>query len=348
MKAVVFERHGGPEVLEYKDVPEPTIGPNEVLIKVMAAGFNYNDVWARQGANVEYPLPHIGGSDAAGVVVAVGEAVRNVKVGDEVLTHCGISCRVCDACTRGEETLCRRFRLWGFQTGPLDGGHAEYAKLPEVNVVPKPPNISWEEAAALPLVLVSAWRQLVVRGGLKPGDFVLIWGAAGGMGTMAIQMCKLFNAHAIAVASSDEKLEVCAKLGAEYLINRKKQDVLQEVRRITERRGVDIVFEHPGAPTWPISIQAVKWGGVITTTGSTGGPIAETDLRHVFFRQLTIVGSLLGSKAELMDALKHVASGHLKPYISEVRPLKDLPYGHEVMEKDEIIGKMVFIPEHAA
>jgi len=347
MKAMVFDRHGPPDVLEYKDVPMPTIGPTEVLFKVLAAGFNYNDVWARQGANVEYPLPHIGGSDAAGLVVAVGEAVTTVKVGDEVLAHCGISCRVCDACTRGEEYFCRRFRLWGFQTGPLDGGQAEYAKLPEVNIVPKPKNLTWEEAASLPLVLVSAWRQMVTRGGVRPGDFVLIWGAAGGMGSMAVQITRLFNAHPIAVAASDDKLEFCAKIGAEHLINRKSQNVLDEVRRITSRRGADVVFEHPGAPTWPTSIQAVKWGGTITTTGATGGNIAETDLRHVYFRQLTIRGSLLGSKAELLEALKHVDSGQLKPTISQVLPLKELARGHEIMEQDEIIGKMVFVPEHA-
>lgn len=345
MKAVVFERYGGIEVLEFKDVPEPKIGPNDVLIHVRAAACNFNDIWARRGAPTQEPLPHISGSDVAGEVVEVGEAVQTVKVGDEVVAHCGLSCRLCKACTSGQEVFCRKFRIWGFQTGPLDGGQAEYCKLPEINVIPKPKNLTWEEAASLPLVLVTAWRKLVTRCRVLPGDYVLIWGAAGGVGTMAIQICKLFSAHPIAVASSEEKLEVCRRLGADFTINRTSQDVLEEVKKITDRRGADIVFEHPGASTWHDSLRAVKWGGTILISGATTGYEATTDLRQIFFRQLNILGSTLGSKGELLEAWKHVESGLIKPVVSHVFPLAEAARAQELLENDVVTGKVVLVPD---
>lgn len=348
MKAVVFERHGGPEVLEYRDVPEPTPGPAEVLIRVKAAGANYTDIWARRGLpGMSILMPHISGSDAAGVVEEVGSAVTWVKKGDEVLVHPSLACRVCEFCTGGQEFLCREFKIWGFQTGPLDGGHAEYAKVPGVNVIPKPRNLSFVEAASLPLVLMTAWRMLVNRARIRPGDFVLIWGAAGGLGVMAIQICKLFGARAIAVASSDEKLERCAQLGADYLINRTKQDVYEEVRRITDRRGVDVVFEHTGQDTWPTSVRSLKWGGTLVVCGATSGFEAKTDLRFLWNKQLNFLGSHMGSKAELLDALRWVESGHIKPVVGRVLSLKEVPEGQRLMEKGEVVGKVVYVPEGA-
>ena len=262
MKAIVFEEHGGVEKLQYKEIPDPKVGPNEVLFKIRAAGCNYNDIWARRGLpGMEIIMPHVSGSDASGEVVEVGSEVTSVKPGDDVMVHPGISCRSCEACTSGQEFFCRRYRIWGFQTGPLDGADAEYGKLPEANLIPKPANISYQEAATLPLILMTVWRMLVTRARIQAGDFVLIWGGAGGLGSMAIQVCNLFGARGIAVVGSDEKVEYAKNLGAYDTINRKTQKVRDEVRRITNKVGVDIVFEHTGEQTWKESVGALKRGG---------------------------------------------------------------------------------------
>ena len=348
MKAVVFEEHGGVDKLKYQDVPEPQLSPSEVVIKVKAASANYNDVWARQGLpGLEIIMPHISGSDVSGEVAEVGQEVRGISQGDEVIVHPGISCRVCYACTRGEEFFCREFKIWGFQTGPLDGGHAEYVKLPGVNVLPKPKSLSWEEAASLPLILETVWRMLVTRARIRAGDFVLIWGAGGGLGSMAVQVCRLFNARPIAVAASDEKLAKATELGAEFTINRKEQDVYQEVRRITDRRGVDVVFEHVGQATWPDSVRSMRWGGTLVVCGATTGFEAATDLRFLWNKQLTFMGSHLGSRAELMEALPFVERGEIKPVVSHVFSLKDVARAQEMMEQDEVIGKAIYVPESA-
>ncbi len=346
MKAVVFDGHGETDVLEYKDIPDPEIAPGEVLVRVRAASANYNDIWARRGLpGVQIIFPHVSGSDIAGEVVAVGSEVVGLSVGDEVINHPGISCRLCAACARGDEFFCREFKIWGFQTGPLDGGHAEYVKLPSANVLPKPANISWEGAASLPLNLETVWRMLVTRARISPGQFVLIWGAAGGLGCMAIQVCKLFNARAIAVAASDEKLAVARELGAEFTINRKEQDVSQEVRNITERRGVDVVFEHVGEATWPTSVRSLRWGGTLVVCGATTGFEASTDLRFLWNKQLNFLGSHLASRSELMQALSFVNTGQIRPVVSTTLPLKDVRLGQEMMERDEVIGKIVYVPD---
>jgi len=345
MKAVIFEGHGGIEVLQYKEIDEPKVSPNEVLIKVRATACNYNDVWARRGMpGMEIIFPHISGSDVAGTVVEVGSEVKSVKLGDEVVIHCGLSCRVCAACTSGQEYFCRQFKIWGFQTGPLDGGQAECCKVPAVNVLPKPKNLTWEEAASLPLVLVTAWRKLVTRAKIQPGDFVLIWGAAGGLGVMAVQICRLFKARAIAVVGSDDKIQLVKELGAEFVLNRREQNIVQEVKKITERRGVDIVFEHLGGTFWSQSIQCLKWGGTLVTSGATTSYEEPTDLRHIFFRQLNLLGSTLGSKGELMAAMRHVESGDIKPVISQVLPLKDVGIAQNLIEDGKALGKLVLVP----
>lgn len=345
MKAVIFEKNGGPEVLQYKESPEPKAGPNEVVIKVKASACNFNDIWARRGLpGMQIILPHISGSDASGTVAEVGNLVKNVKAGDEVVVHCGLSCRECYYCTRGEEFFCPQFRIWGFQTGPLDGGHAEYCKVPAVNCLTKPKNLTHTEAATMPLVLVTVWRMLVSRARIQAGDFVLIWGAAGGLGVMAIQIARLFNADPIAVASADEKLERCRELGAQHLINRKKQDVFQEVRKITGGKRADIVVEHTGADTWPLSMQCLKWGGTIVTCGATSGFEAKLDIRLLWNKQQNYLGSHLGNKSELIDVMRFVESGAIKPVVGEVLALKDLARGQELMESGTVVGKIAVVP----
>lgn len=345
MKAVIFEKNGGTEVLQYRDTPQPKAGYHEVVIQVKASACNYNDIWARRGLpGMEIILPHISGSDVSGVVAEIGPGVQNVKVGDEVVVHCGFSCRECEHCTAGNEFFCKDFKIWGFQTGPLDGGHGEYCKVPAVNVLPKPARLSHEEAATMPLVLVTVWRMLMRRAPVRPGDFVLIWGAAGGLGIMAIQVAKLAGGRPIAIASGDDKLKMCSELGAEFVINRSKQDVFKEVRKFTNGKRADVVFEHTGADTWPISMQCLKWGGSIVVCGATSGYDAHMDIRLLWNKQQNYLGSHLGSKAELVDAMRFVESGQIKPVVGKVLPLKELGKAQDIMERNEVIGKIAINP----
>src|SRR5947209_6095738 len=255
MKAVIFRQHGGPEVLEYTDAPEPQIKANEVLVEVRACALNHLDVWVRGGLpGIEIPLPHILGNDIAGVVREVGELVDWVRVGDEVVLQPGVSCGHCIECLSGRDNLCPQYDIIGYRR---DGGYAELVVAPGVNVLPKPANLSWIEAAALPLVTLTAWHMLVTRAQVQPSEDVLIHAAGSGVGSIGIQIAKLRGARVIATAGSDEKLAKARALGADETINYTNADWPREVRRLTEKRGVDVVFEHTGAATWPGSISAL-------------------------------------------------------------------------------------------
>lgn len=345
MKAVVFEEHGGIEKLQYKDVPDPKPSSGEVLIRVKAAGCNFNDIWARRGLpGMKVSLPHISGSDVSGIVAEVGSTVSGINVGDEVVIHPGVSCRKCEFCVSAREYFCRNYKIYGFQTGPLDGGDAEYVKVPEVNVLPKPKNLSFEEAASFPLVLLTVWHMLVTRARTKAGDDVLIWGAAGGLGTIAVQVAKLFGAKAIACVGSEDKAEAVKKIGASEVVNHAKQDVVSEVRRITNRRGVNIVFEHTGAATWERSVQSLAWGGTIVVCGATSGFDAKTDLRFLWNKQLNFLGCHMGTKSELIEALRFVEAGLIRPVIHTVLPLEKAAAAQQTMEDRQAIGKIILTP----
>ena len=336
MKAVVFEEHGG----------------TEVLIEVKAAGANFNDIWARRGMpGMKVIFPHVSGSDVSGVVAALGSEVTgtgfgssSLQVGDEVVVHPGLSCRTCDFCVTGQEFFCRQFRIWGFQTGPNDGGHSEYVTMPAVNVLPKPSNLSHEEAASMPLVLETAWRMLVSRAKVQPGEHVLIWGGVGGLGTMAIQICRMFGANPIPVVGGAQKVAKAEQLGAVNVIDRSSQDVVAEVKAITGKAGVDIVFEHSGQETWPTSVAALRWGGRVVVCGASTGFEAVTDLRFLWNKQQNLLGSHLASKAELAAALRAVEAGHIKPVIDHVFPLRDVSKAQQLMEDLKVQGKLVYVP----
>lgn len=346
MKAVVFESYSeGPDALRYRDVEDPKPGPTDVVISVKASALNFNDIWARRGHPVQVPLPHISGTDAAGIVESIGDAVTNVRIGDEVVVHAGHSCRVCAACTRGEEFFCREFKLYGFNTGPLQGTHGEYCRIQAAQAVPKPQNLSWEEAAALPLCLTTAWRMLITRARVRPGQTVLIWGAAGGLGVYAIQIARLAGAIPIAVVGSDAKAAFVAELGAAHVIDRSSQDVADEVKRVTAKAGVDVVFEHTGAATWPTSVSACRWGGSIVVCGATSGYAAETDLRFLWNKQQNHLGSHVGSRAETEAALAEVVAGRIRSVVGEVLPLSDAPRAQQLMESRELLGKVVYVPD---
>ena len=342
MKAVIFKQHGGPEVLEYADVPEPTTRANEVLVEVKACALNHLDIFVRNGMpGIEIPLPHILGSDVAGVVRDVGELVTWVKPGDEVMVQPGVSCGHCAACLSGQDNLCREYDMIGYRR---NGGYAELVAVPGVNIIPKPTGLSWEEAAALPLVTVTAWHMLVTRANVQPGEDVLVHAAGSGVGSIAIQIAKLRGARVLTTASSDEKLAKAHELGADQTINYTRDDWPREVKRLTDRKGVDVVVEHTGAATWPGSIASLKNNGRLVTCGATSGFDARTDLRQVFYRHLTLLGSFMGSKGELLEALKFVAQGKIRAVVDRVLPLSEARQAHSLMDSRAQFGKIVLKP----
>ena len=339
MKASIFRNHGGPEVLEYVDVPEPQMRANEVLVEVKACALNHLDIFARNGLpGIEIPLPHILGNDIAGVVKDVGGLVTWMKAGDEVMVQPGVSCGHCEQCLSGRDNLCREYDIIGYRR---DGGYAELVAVPAVNVIPKPANVVWEEAAALPLVTITAWHMLVTRANVQPGEDVLVHAAGSGVGSIAIQIAKLRGARVIATASSEEKLAKARTLGADETVNYSNAEWPREVRRLTERRGVDVVVEHTGSATWPGSISSMRNNGRLVTCGATSGYDARTDLRQVFYRHLTILGSFMGSKAELIEALKFVRSEKIRAVVDRVLPLSEAGAAHELLESRGQFGKVV-------
>ena len=342
MKASIFRAHGGPDVLEYTDVEKPTIRPNEVLIAVKACALNHLDIFVRNGLpGIEIPLPHILGCDVAGVVREVGELVTWVKPGDEVMVHPGVSCGHCEACLSGNDNLCREYDMIGYRR---NGGYAELVAVPGVNVFLKPANLKWEEAAALPLVTVTVWHMLVTRANIRPGEDVLVHAAGSGVGSIAIQVAKLLGARVFTTASTDVKLAKARELGADETINYIQDDWPKEVRRLTERRGVDVVVEHTGSATWPGSISSLKNNGRLVTCGATSGYDARTDLRQVFYRHLTILGSFMGSKAELLTAMKFVKEGKIRAVVDRAFPLSEAREAHIHLENREQFGKVVLLP----
>ena len=341
MKAVIFREHGGAEVLEPAEVADPKIKANEVLVEVRACALNHLDVWVRAGLpNVQIPLPHILGNDIAGVVREAGELVNWIKPGAEVMLHPGVSCGHCSACLRGQDNFCPEYDIIGYRR---DGGYAELVAVPGVNVIPKPKNIGWEEAAALPLVTLTAWHMLVTRANVQPGEDVLIHAAGSGVGSLGIQVAKLRGARVITTASSDEKLAKAKDLGADEVINYTRADWPKEVKRLTEGKGVDVVFEHTGAETWTGSIASVKSGGRVVTCGATSGFDARTDIRQIFYRQLTILGSFMGAKAELLEAMKFVAGGAIRAIVDQSMPLAEAHRAHELIENRAQFGKLVLV-----
>ncbi len=341
MKAVVFKTHGGPQVLEYTDVPDPTIKANEVLVEVKACALNHLDVWVRGGLpGIEIPLPHILGNDIPGVLREVGNLVSWVRAGDEVMLHPGVSCGHCGECLAGRDNFCRDYDILGHRR---DGGYAELVAAPAVNVIPKPANLSWEEAAALPLVTVTVWHMLVTRANVQPGEDVLIHAAGSGVGSIGIQVAKLRGARVIATASNAEKLAKAVELGADEVVNYTGDDWPKEVKRLTNRRGVDVVFEHTGAATWAGSIASLKPNGRLVTCGTTSGFAAQTDLRQVFYKHLTILGSFMGSKAELLEAMKFIEAGRIRAVVDRTLPLAEARHAHELMEERAQFGKLILV-----
>jgi NADPH:quinone reductase-like Zn-dependent oxidoreductase len=341
MKAVRIHEHGGPEVLKYEDIPEPPIKATEVLLRVRACALNHLDLWVRMGIPIKFPMPHILGSDIAGEVVRVGELCERVKPGQRVLLSPGTSCRQCAFCVSGQDNRCRRYTLFG--TG-VHGGNREYMPAPEYTVIPIPDSLGFEEAAAAPLVFLTAWHMLFGRAHLEAGEDVLVLAASSGVGMAAVQIAKMFHCRVIATAGGEAKLAKAKELGADHVIDHYTQDISAEVKKITEKRGVDVVFEHVGSATWGKSVESLAAGGRLVTCGVTTGYDVKLDLRFLFSKQQSLLGSFMGELGELHRVLKFVFRGTLKPVIDRVYPLTEIADAHRRLENKEQFGKVVVVP----
>ena len=342
MKAARIHQHGGPEMLLYEDIPEPRLKANEVLLRVRACALNHLDLFVRAGIpGMKIAMPHILGSDIAGEVAAVGELCERVQPGWRVLLSPGTSCRQCEQCLSGNDNFCRKYTLFGYGR---DGGNTELMAVPEYTVIPIPSDLSFEEAAAVPLVFLTAWHMLMARARLQPGEDVLVLAASSGVGSAAIQIAKMFQCRVIATAGGEAKLQRTRELGADLALDHYRQDISAEVKRFTGKRGVDVVFEHVGVATWPKSLESLAPGGRLVTCGATTGYDARLDLRFLFSKQWSLLGSFMGSMGELHQVLKFVFRKQLKPVIDRVYPLSEIRAAHERLENKEQFGKVVVTP----
>ena len=326
----------------YEDAPEPQIKANEILVRVKACALNHLDLWVRGGIpGMKFDMPHILGSDIAGEVVRVGELCERVKPGWRVLLSPGLSCRQCAQCIAGYDNLCRRYTMFGYA---MDGGNAEYVAAPEYSAIQIPDHMRFEESAAVPLVFLTAWHMLIARAHLQPGEDVLVLAASSGVGSAAIQIAKMFLCRVIATAGGEAKLAKARELGAEHVIDHYRQDISAEVRKITGKRGADVVIEHVGTATWQKSLESLAPAGRLVTCGATTGYDAKVDLRFLFSRQLSLLGSFMGTMGELHQVLNLVFGGRLKPVIDRVYPLSEIRAAHERLEKREQFGKVIVRP----
>lgn len=339
MKVALFREHGGPDQLSYEDLPMPQIGPQEVLIRVNACALNHLDIWIREGSPAySIPLPHVGGSDVSGVVEQVGTQVEGVSVGARVFVSPGISCWQCEYCLAGRDNMCRSYHLLGTKT---HGGYAEYVKVPFRNALPMPENLTFEQAAAFPLVSVTASHMLFPLAGLQPGETVLVMGAGSGVGMMAVQLAKLAGARVLATVGSDEKVPKGVVLGADAVINHTREKVSDRVRMLTEGRGVDVVIEHIGPEVWTSCLDSLARGGRLITCGATTGAEVTLNLRDLYSRQLTVKGSYMGTRAELVKAAELMGQGRLMVVVDRTFPLQDARAAQELMLSRKFFGKIV-------
>lgn len=342
MKAAIFREHGGIDKLEIADVPQPSPQAGEVLLRVRASALNHLDLWVRRGLpGIEIPLPHIGGSDIAGDVAEVGAGVEGFAEGARVVVNPGLWDNTCEWCHKGQHSLCVNYRIIGEHT---NGGFAEYVAVPAANLVSIPDGFSYEQAAAVPLVFLTAWRALITQACLSAGESVLILGASGGAASAAIQIAKLAGAFVYAVTSSEEKAARARELGADQIIDRTKEEFSRAVFKLTNRRGVDVVLENTGEKTWEGSVRALARGGRLVTYGGTTGPNGATNIPLLFWKQIQIIGTTMGTAAEFATVMRLVWEGKLRPVVDRVLPLEQIKEAHETLEAGEQFGKIVLTP----
>jgi NADPH:quinone reductase-like Zn-dependent oxidoreductase len=338
MKAVRFHTHGGPEVLRCEDAPDPELAAGEVLVRVRACALNHLDLWERGGLeHVRIPMPHISGSDIAGDVVQ--STVSDVARGQRVMLQPGVSCGRCAECLAGRDNECAAYEVLGYRNHP--GGYAELVKVPAQNIVPIPDGIDYIHAAAFPLTFLTAWHMLMTRAQLRRGDDVLVLAAGSGVGQAAIQIARLHGARVFATAGSAEKLERARSLGASEVIHHHEQDIADEVRRLTNKRGVDVVIEHVGQATWAKSVRSLARGGRLVTCGATTGADGALNLQALFAKQLSIHGSYMGTKGELLQVARLFFAGEVAPVIDRTFPLADAAAAQQRLEASGQFGKVV-------
>lgn len=342
MKAIVFDRFGGPEVLEAREVPDPAPQPDEVIIRVRACGINHLDLWVRAGLpGLEPEMPHILGNDVVGEVIELGAGVTAPNVGERVWVHPTLSCGECPACLAGDDNLCRHFDVLGRRR---NGGYAERVAVPARNCLPYPGELPFEQAAAMPLVFLTAWHMLVGRANIAAGDDCLVIGAGSGVGSAAIQVAKLHGARVIATAGSAAKLERARALGADATIDHSAQDIAAEVRALTNRKGAEVVIEHVGGRVFEAGVASLAKNGRLVTCGATIGNKVTLDLNALFGRHLSLMGSWMGTRAESLAVIEQVREGRLKPVVDTVMPLGEARSAHERIEAREHFGKIVLVP----
>jgi len=340
MLAVTIRAHGGPEVVSIEEVPRPAVAaPDDVVVSLKAAALNHLDLFVLRGLPGLPPaFPHVLGADGAGVVEAIGPAVTRAKPGDRVLLNPGVSCQSCEFCLAGEQSLCTTYRLLGEH---LPGTFAEAVRVPQWNVYPVPDTVSWADAAAFPLVYLTAWRMVVTRAATKPGETVLIWGIGGGVALAALRVAKLLGATVIVTSSSDAKLERARALGADVTLNHASSDVPKELRRLLGGRGVNVVIDSVGEATWEKSLRALAPGGRLVTCGATTGPKVMTDVRRMFWYHYTLMGSTMGNAREFGEIMRLLASGALRPVVDSVVPIRDARRAVERLAAGDHFGKLV-------
>jgi NADPH:quinone reductase-like Zn-dependent oxidoreductase len=340
MRAVTIRAHGGPEQVRVDEVPRPELqGPRDVIVALRAGALNHLDLFVLAGLpGITHTFPWVMGADGAGLVEAVGEQVTRVKPGDRVLLNPGVSCGSCDFCLDGEQSLCDTYGLLGEH---LPGTLAEAIRVPEANCHPVPDTVSWEEAAAYPLVFLTAWRLLATKAQLRPGETVFIWGIGGGVALAALAIAKLLGARTIVTSSSDAKLERAAALGADAGINHRTQDVVQEVRRLTGRKGAQVVVDSVGTQTWETSLKVIARAGRLVSCGATSGPHVTTDVRRMFWHQHTVMGSTMGNRREFEAIARLLGGGRLRPVVDAVFPMDEARAAVERLARGEQFGKIV-------
>ncbi|HLZ44872.1 MAG TPA: zinc-binding dehydrogenase [Gemmatimonadales bacterium] len=340
MRACVLTATGGIDKLAITNVPDaPAPKAGEVRVRIRAAALNHLDLFVAEGMAEHFP--HIVGADGAGVVESVGTAVKAVRVGDRVMLNPGVSDYTCEFCRAGEHSLCVNYRLLGEH---LPGTIAELVTVPAHNVATVPSlaqQVTWAEAAAFSLVTLTAWRMLVTRARAKPGETVLIWGIGGGVSLTALRIAKLLGARVIVTSSSDAKLAAARQLGADVTLNHRTQKVSQEIRALTNKRGVDVVVENVGAATWDESLRSLCRGGRLVTCGATSGPQVELDLRRLFWHHWSILGSTMGNAAEYAEVVRRLGQGELRPIVDRVYPLDQARDAFERLAHAEQLGKVV-------
>ncbi|MFO0761935.1 MAG: zinc-binding dehydrogenase [Byssovorax sp.] len=338
-EAMVIEAHGGPEVIVPRTIEIPPPGPREVRVRVHAVAMNHMDLWVRRGGPAfRLTYPHRLGCDIAGVVDELGPGARGVAVGDRVMVSPGLSCGACKACLSGHDNLCKSYRILGENA---QGGYTRHLNLPDQNLLKIGDDLSFSDAAALPLCTLTAWQMVFKKGKVAPGQTVLIHAAGSGVSSLAIKLCKMVGARVLATTSDPGKRERALAIGADQVIVTREQDFVAETKRLTGKLGADVVLDHVGGEIFEKSIAAVAWGGKIVTCGATAGFATKVDLRQIFFRQVEILGSTMGSKGDLCEALPMILDGRIRATVDRIMPLSEARAAHEALEGRTIFGKLV-------